>query len=272
MFTVEWTSVEIRGGKFDVNSIFLERTRARIRGTRPAMRSSAFTLCMLLSACAVGGNGADDTTPIDSGGVKDSSPPKDATTLDTGPVQDSGPTQDSSPVDVVTTPDTSTGPCAFTGVLATWDFTGELGSQVSTAAKSSATNVTAGAVSRASVLTPVAGADSLNSSNWATATTVNTAKYVTFSITPKGSCSIDVTQVSIATKSSATGPTKVALATSDDAFATMVALAPNTTATPSLAITGATTALEFRVYGWAASAAGGTMRVDLTLTVSGSTQ
>src|SRR5580765_3276307 len=173
------------------------------------MRSPAFTLCMLLSACAVGG-GADDTT-MDSGVVKDSAPPpKDATALDASPQDVS--TQDALDAPVVDAPpDTSTNPCAFSGVLATWDFIGELGSQVSTAAKSSATNVTAGAISRASTLTATAGADSLNSSGWATAVTVNPNKYVTFSVTPKGACSLDVTQVSITTKSSATGPTKVAL-------------------------------------------------------------
>jgi hypothetical protein len=232
------------------------------------MRSSAFGICLLLSACAVGG-AADDSTLEDSGVVKDSSTPKDSSSFqDSAPSQDSSTTKDSGTYDAPVQ-DTSTNPCAFSGVLATWDFTGELGSQTSTAAKSSAANVTAGAISRASVLTAVAGADSLNSSNWATASTVNTNKYVTFSITPKGSCTLDITQVSIATKSSSTGPTKVALATSNDAFAAMTTLTPNATSTPALSITGATTAIEIRVYGWAASGSGGTMRVDTTLTVSG---
>jgi len=230
------------------------------------MRSS-FILCMLLSACAVGGS-ADDTTPEDSGVVKDSGvPPKDASSQDAS-------AQDSSAQDVAAfdAPIQETGNgCAFSGVLATYDFTGELGNQVSTPAKSTAPNVTAVAISRASVLTATAGADSLNSSNWATAANVNTNKYVTFSVAPTGSCTLDITQVSIATKSSGTGPTKVALATSVDAFAAMTTLTPNATSTPSLSITGATSAVEIRVYGWAASGAGGTMRVDTTLTVSGST-
>jgi len=233
------------------------------------MRSSAFGIFILLSACAVGG-GADDSTLEDSGVVKDSSLKDSSSQQDSGGGQDSGGTNDSGTIDAPVQ-DTSTG-CAFSGVLATYDFTGELGSQTSTAAKSSATNVTAGAISRSSVLTATAGADSLNSSNWATATTVNTNKYVTFTLTPKSSCSLDLTQLSITTKSSATGPTKVALATSVDAFAAMTNLTPNATSTPTLSVTGATTAVEIRVYGWAASATGGTMRVDTTLTVSGSTK
>jgi hypothetical protein len=227
---------------------------------------------MLLSACAVGG-ASDDSTAQDSGGVKDSAPPKDATSFqDSAPPQDSSSTQDSGVYDAPPQDTGNNNGCAFSGVLVTYDFTGELGSQTSTAAKSSATNVTAGAISRASVLTAVAGADSLNSSNWATATTVNTNKYVTFILTPKGSCSMDLTQVSITTKSSSTGPTKVALATSDDNFVAMTSITPNATVTPTISVTGATTAVEIRVYGWAASAVGGTMRVDMTLTVSGSTQ
>ena len=237
------------------------------------MRSITFAIAACLaSACAVGG-ASDDDIVVDAGGTKDAAPQKDAATpFDSGSPFDSGTPYDAGSTQDVTQPQDSgnnTG-CTFSGLLATYDFTGELGSQTSTAAKSSANNVTAGAVSRATALTASAGADSINSSNWATATNVDTSKYYTFSITPKGSCTLDITALSITTKASSTGPSKASVATSDDKFAAMTTVTMNSTASPSLSVNGATNAIEVRVYGYGASGTGGTMRLDTTLTVSGS--
>jgi hypothetical protein len=229
------------------------------------MRSTFAIAALLASACAVGG-ASDDSVLEDAGGTKDVSQQKDVSTIgDTGTPFDSGSTQD------VNQPPQDSGNtgCTFSGVLATYDFTGALGSQTSTVAKSSAANVTAGAVARATGLTATAGANSINSSNWSTAANVDTSKYYTFSLTPKNGCSLDVTSLSITTQASSTGPTKAAVATSDDKFTAMTSIAPNTAASPSLSVNGATGAVEVRVYGWAASGTGGTMRLDTSFTVSG---
>ena len=223
------------------------------------MRSSAFGICILLSACAVGG-GADDSTLEDSGVVKDSSPP---------PAQDSG-TQANDASQPPPPQDSGTSACSFSGVLATYDFTGEPGNQTSTKPTSSAANVTAGAISRATSLTATTGVDSINSSNWTTSTKLDTTRYYTFTLTPQGACTLDVTKLSVTTKTSSTGPTSVAVATSADKFATTASVTPNTTATASLSVSGATGAVEVRIYGFGGSSTGGTMRVDTTLTVSGS--
>ena len=49
----------------------------------------------------------------------------------------------------------------------------------------------------------------------------------------------------------------------------MTTFTPSVTATPKLSVSGATGPIEVRVYGFGASSAGGTMRVDMTLKVSG---
>ena len=242
------------------------------------MRSSAFFGLLLVPtmmvACAVGTDGSGDTTPAeDAGKAKDSAPFSQKDSSSQQQQQDSG-TQDP---DVYQPPPQDSGnnnnsACSFSGVLATYDFTGEPGNQTSTKATSSATNLTAGAISRATSLTATTGVDSINSSNWTTSTKLDTTRYYTFTLTPQSSCTLDITKLSITTKASSTGPASGSIATSADKFATTVSFTPNTTATPSLSVNGATGAVEIRVYGFGGSSTGGTMRVDTTLTVSGSTQ
>ncbi len=238
------------------------------------MRSFALAAPLLLSglmaACAVGTDGSGETTPADdAGNAKDSAPftQKDSSSPQTG--QDSGTNQND---DAAQPPPQDSGTntaCTFSGTLVTYDFTGEPGNQTSTKATSSATNVTAGAITRATPLTASSGADSINSSNWTTSSKLDTTRYYTFTLTPQSSCTLDITKLSISTKTSSTGPANGSVATSDDNFATTASFTPNTTATASLSVNGATGAVEVRVYGFGASGVGGTMRVDTTLTVSG---
>ena len=233
------------------------------------MRSALFFSGLLLSACAVGTDGSGDTTPVvDAGKAKDSStflekdsssPPQDGGTQSSD-VSQPPPPQDSG--------NTNTG-CSFQGVLATYDFTGEPGNQTSTNAKSAATNVTAGAISRATQLTATSGADSINASNWTTAAKLDATRYFTFTLTPQGSCTLDISSLSITTKTSSTGPSTASIATSDDKFTATTSFIVNAAATPKVSVTGSTAPVEIRVYGYGASGAGGTMRVDTTLTVTG---
>jgi hypothetical protein len=165
---------------------------------------------------------------------------------------------------------TSTGSCAFTGALATYDFSGESGDQTSTAAKTKATGVTATDVKRATALTAVSGSDSINASGWATATHVDTSKYYTLSVTPPSGCKLDITSISVDTSASGSGPSNGAVATSDDSFSATTNFTPGSTANPGLSVSGSTGAIEIRVYGYGASSGAGTMRMESTLTVSGS--
>jgi hypothetical protein len=158
----------------------------------------------------------------------------------------------------------------FTGALATWSFTGESGSQAQTAATAMATGVTAGPVSRSSALTVASGVGSINSSNWPTAAALDSTKYYTFSVTPPTGCSMDLTKLSIDAKSSGTGPTMAVVATSNDSYGATAAVSTTAASMPALTVTGATGAIEIRVFGFAASGTGGTMRIQNTLTVTGS--
>src|SRR4051812_1963215 len=60
-------------------------------------------------------------------------------------------------------------PCAFTGVLASYGFAGETGTQAQTVAATMASGVTAGPIKRAATLTATSGAASINSTSWPTA-------------------------------------------------------------------------------------------------------
>ena len=167
--------------------------------------------------------------------------------------------------------DAPPGSCAtpFSGALATWSFTGEPGSQPSTTATSMATGVNASAVSRSASLTVASGVGSINSSNWPSAAAKDPQKYYTFTVTPPSGCQLDLTMLSIDGKASGTGPAMAVVATSDDSFAQTSTVSTSAASTPALHVSGATTAIEVRVYGFSATGTGGTLRIQNTLTVSG---
>jgi len=72
-------------------------------------------------------------------------------------------------------------------------------------------------------------------------------------------------------KASATGPSTADVATSADSFATHSA-SFSSTSTPSVTLAGASgsSPIEVRVYGYGASGSSGTLRIENTLTLSGS--
>lgn len=157
---------------------------------------------------------------------------------------------------------------AFSGVLATWSLASEPGSQVSTPATSNAAGVTASSLTRAPALMAATGTGSINATNWPTAS-MDTTKYFSISVGPPSGCTLDLTSLAIDVKSSATGPTNASVATSKDAFGQVVTVSTAAPSTPALTVTSATAAIEIRIYGYGATAASGTMRIQNDLTVSG---
>ena len=170
------------------------------------------------------------------------------------------------------TSDSNAGGCAqaFTGVLATWDFSGESGSQTFTAVKTTAPGVTAGSAMRSSGLTAVSGLNSINASNWATASARDSAKYFALSVIAPAGCQLTVTSVAIDARASSSGPTMAQLSTSADTYAQTATVSTAVSSTPVLSATGGT--VELRIYGYAASASTGTMRLQNTLAISGSVE
>jgi hypothetical protein len=220
---------------------------------------------MLVRACLVPlfvgvvscATAASDPEPVDAGPTKDVAAPD-------SPAGDSGDPDTG-------TPDSGSSGCAntFSGTLGTFDFTTELGSQASTASKSAAPGVTVGSISRSGALTAVAGAGSINASNWATASQLDATRYFTFTLTPDPACALDLTTVTLDTKASGTGPVSAAIATSADGFKAAKVFAVGGVGPQAISVTGANGAVEVRIYGYSASATGGTMRIQGTLTVAG---
>jgi hypothetical protein len=158
----------------------------------------------------------------------------------------------------------------MSGALASWSFTGQPGSQASTAASMSAAGVTAQSVQRSPGVTSESGADSMNASNWATAGQPDQTRYFSLSIQPPSGCSLDITSLAIDAKASGTGPSHATLATSVDSFAQRVDLSTSSPSNLQLSVTHATGAVEVRMYGYSASAESGTLRLRNTLTITGS--
>ncbi len=238
-----------------------------------------FSALLVLSGCAtavmpdgaaddvVGGNdGGAATTDPNGYGDSDAGKSYGSTGSDGGSssAKDGGGTKADSG-----SPSTS-GPCSATGVLATFDFDGEPGDQSGTAVKTTASDLTVGEVKRASALTGVSGNNSMNSSGWSTSSSPDTGKYYTFTITPNSACTLDITSISIDSKTSGSGPAKGSLATSKDGFGLKTAFTPGSPASVSTSISGATGALEIRIYGYDAASGAGTFRVQSSLTVTGS--
>jgi hypothetical protein len=184
-----------------------------------------------------------------------------------------GATPDRPAIDSTTPEDTSvTSPAgcaeAFTGELAAWSFAGAPGSQADTPATSTALGVTTTPVTRAGALTAVSGAGSINASNWPTAAQLDATRYFTLSLAPPAGCTLRVDTLAVDTRSSGTGPAAAAIATSADDFAQTVALGTNAQSAPAIGV-AVTELLEVRIYGFSATAAGGTMRLQASLSITG---
>lgn len=158
---------------------------------------------------------------------------------------------------------------AFTGTLATWDFSGEPGTQASTAVASTATGVSAGAVTRSAALTAVSGANAINASSWPTAAQPDATKYYALTLTAPTDCTLSLTSLAIDAKASGTGPAMAGVASSLDSFAQLVGISTSAPSTPTMTL-GDTATIELRVFGYAASGTAGTLRLQSTLSVVGS--
>ncbi|CAN5584917.1 hypothetical protein BH11MYX1_BH11MYX1_39800 [soil metagenome] len=159
--------------------------------------------------------------------------------------------------------------CSFTGDLATWDLTGQTGSEVAVVAGMTANGVTAGALTRSGGINASTGIGSINSTNWPSQATLDNAKYYKFTVAAPTGCTITITGLSIDLKASGTGPVMGSLATSVDAFAATMTASTTAPSTPTLTVSS-TSGIELHVYGFSATSAGGTLRIQNLLVVRGS--
>jgi hypothetical protein len=201
-----------------------------------------------------GGSLADTGTPADSGVEPDTGAPlPDSGTPEAG-LSDAGST---CPVHGVS------------GILVTFDLSGQPGNEASAAATSSVTGVTAGPISRSVGLTPVSGTDSINSSGWPAGTAPDKNLFDTFTITPAAGCTVTLTSLSIDVKASPTGPAHAEVGTSADGYTTVsTPFAGTSTETVTLSASG-TAPITVRVFGYGATSSAGTLRIENTMTLSG---
>lgn len=165
------------------------------------------------------------------------------------------------------------GSCAmpFSGMLATWSLVGQPGTQTSTAAGGSAPGVVAGDLKRGGALVAAAGTNSISSSGWSVGA-LDATKFYTVTLAAPSGCALAATSLALDATSSGTGPTSAAVGTSTDAFASTTPASTTAAGMVTLTATAAGGMVEIRIYGVGASATTGTMRVQGTLSVTGTLQ
>lgn len=163
--------------------------------------------------------------------------------------------------------------------LVKWDFTGALGTQTSTSATFATTGITAAAISRGSGVTGSASGSSISSTGWTTSTTIDSNDYYTFSITVDAASTLNLDSISFAERRSSTGIRTLSVRSSLDGYASDLVtpigvpddtLVRDQTVALSSSFDALTnTTVTFRIYGYAAEAAGGTWRIQNHSTLGG---
>lgn len=211
--------------------------------------------------------GAPEAAAPHEAGAVDGASPRDASGADAAGTDTGAPPQG----------DASSCPAAgFTGTLVTFDLASEPGNEASAPATATAAGVTAAALSRAPVvgsnpaLTPIGGSGSINASNWPVNTSApDPFRYYTFTVTPASGCSVALASLALDVLASATGPGTVEVATSADGFTAHASVGGTSSSTLPLSDPGSSGPIEIRVYGFGGASAGGTLRIQNTLTLSG---
>ena len=94
--------------------------------------------------------------------------------------------------------------------------------------------------------------------------------YYTFSVTPAAGCTLSLASLAIQTAASGTGPANFDVGTSVDNYTALsTAYAGTSTDTVTLSASAAG-AITVHVFGYGATGSGGTMRIEGTMTLSGS--
>lgn len=161
---------------------------------------------------------------------------------------------------------------------ATYTFTGSPGNQASEPVDSNPTGATFSAISRGAGLTAATGLNSINSSGWTTLLLADTADYYTLTATPSAGFTMNLDELAFTERRSLTGIRTFEIRSSLDGF-----LLPLFVPTPvpdndanrrqtfSLGplFDNLTSAVEFRILGYAAESAAGTWRLGVDTSSAG---
>ncbi|HEX4418105.1 MAG TPA: hypothetical protein VH165_09425 [Kofleriaceae bacterium] len=152
--------------------------------------------------------------------------------------------------------------------ITSFSFTGAAGSETTFPSDGTNAGLTGVPTMGRAGGTPSAAVNTFSGNNWFTGT-INIAHYYTFTVTPAAGHTMTLTNLALKDLRSGTGPTAFSIRSSADNFATdlMVFTTHVTTIGPDVLPLGAgfanlTTAVEFRLYAYGASAAAGTWRID----------
>ncbi|MEO8769744.1 MAG: T9SS type A sorting domain-containing protein [Ferruginibacter sp.] len=125
-------------------------------------------------------------------------------------------------------------------------------------------NITVSGIGRGSGITSTSGTDRYNAQGWNSAS-FDANKYFTFTLAPNAGYLIKFVSFVYTGQASGSGATNFAFRSSIDGFTANIGTPSSTGATISLAgaaYQNINTTIEFRLYGWGASAAGGTFSVN----------
>jgi hypothetical protein len=161
---------------------------------------------------------------------------------------------------------------AYAGSLVSFDLAAVTGVPASVGPAAIAAGLTVTPLERVGV-TPVSASGALNASTWPTGG-LQPGKYYTFTVTAPAGCTMTLTTVVVDLKASTNGPKNAAVGSSVDKFAALAAATVTTAGgaatVPVPGVVAIQGAVELRVFGFAAAASGGTLRVQDVLTLAGS--
>lgn len=149
-------------------------------------------------------------------------------------------------------------------IILTWDTSGNHPTTLSAAASPLGAGI-APTPMRREVVGYVATNNAYNSKNWSQGTTVDVNRYVEWGFDTTVPYTLDSLRIRL--RRSSTGPSsfRIAMQIDGGAFTTVLnGTLSTTTATwfnPTLGAAAATSSVRFRLYGWNATAAGGTLRI-----------
>ncbi|UMY66633.1 MULTISPECIES: hypothetical protein [unclassified Flavobacterium] len=127
-----------------------------------------------------------------------------------------------------------------------------------------ASNMTVSGIGRGTGVTGSNANDRYNATGWNSGS-LDTNDYFEFTMTPASGYQISLVSLVYTGQTSGTGPTNFALRSSVDSYASNIGTPTATGATISLSgasYQNLTSAITFRLYGWGASAAGGTFSIN----------
>jgi len=151
--------------------------------------------------------------------------------------------------------------------LTTWSFLGQPGDQVSTPFASVASGVSATDIARSVNVSAHSGTNSMNSTNWSTAPTIDLGKYYEFGLTAEPGFTLSLTSLVIGMTRTTAGPANFAVRSSLDSFASDIftGLVPTNvvkiTNNFGLEFENLSGPVDFRVYGYNATGVEGRFRL-----------